>query len=104
MIIKLNYKKNSHYKNSNLILFSDEKTNLKNLKKNLSNLEFNYISELLKVNDLKKNVFKFDINSKKSIFIVSVKKNLKPYEIENLGAEFFVKINQEKKKRILHYI
>ena len=79
-------------------------TNLKNLKKNLSNLEFNYISELLKVNDLKKNVFKFDINSKKSIFIVSVKKNLKPYEIENLGAEFFVKINQEKKKRILHYI
>ena len=98
MIIKLNYKKNSHYKNSNLILFSDEKTNLKNLKKNLSNLEFNYISELLKVNDLKKNVFKFDINSKKSIFIVSVKKNLKPYEIENLGAEFFVKINQEKKK------
>ena len=90
MIIKLNYKKNSHYKNSNLILFSDEKTNLKNLKKNLSNLEFNYISELLKVNDLKKNIFKFDINSKKSIFIVSVKKNLKPYEIENLGAEFFV--------------
>ena len=41
---------------ANLVLFSDEKFSLNNLKKFLSNSEFSYINDLLKTSDLKKNL------------------------------------------------
>ena len=48
---------------------------------------------MLKTIDQKKNLFVFEVNSKKKIVLVSIKKNLKTSDIENLGAEFYKKIN-----------
>ncbi len=97
MSIKINYTKNSHNENSsNLVLFSNDKFNLNNLKKYLINSEFSYINDLLKTCDLKKNLFVFELNSKKKIILVSIKNNLKSSDIENLGAEFYDRVNHGK--------
>ena len=97
MTVKINYNQKSFNKTtSNIILFSDEKFNVSRLKKNLSNTEFLYITDLLKTSDLKKNILLFEVNSKKKIFLISVKNNLKIADIENLGAEFFGRVNHEK--------
>ena len=97
MPIKINYSKKTLNKNSsNLVLFSDDKFNLNALKKFLSISEFSYINDLLKTSDLKKNLFVFEVNSKKKIVLISIKKNLKTSDIENLGAEFFGRINYGK--------
>jgi leucyl aminopeptidase len=98
MSIKINYLTKLSNKNSaNLILFVDEKFNIDSLKKHISNLEFSYISDLLKNSDLKKNLLFFEINSKKTIFLVSIKKDLKTSDIESLGAKFHNYINYDKK-------
>ena len=66
MSIKINHFKNTYNENSsNLVLFSNDKFNLNNLKKYLINSEFSYINDLLKTSDLKKNLLVFEINSKK---------------------------------------
>ena len=97
MSIKLNYlKKTGNKLSSNLVLFCDEKYSVNGLKKYLSNDEFSYISDLLKTIDLKKNLFVFDVNSKKKIILISIKKNIKISDVENLGAEFYKKINYGK--------
>ena len=78
MSTKINYsKKISNKSSSNLVLFCDEKYSINRLSKYLSNTEFSYISELLKTIDLKKNLFVFEVSSKKKIVLISVKKNLK---------------------------
>ena len=81
---------------SNFVLFVDDKFNITNLKKYLSSTELSYINDLLKNNDLKKNMFLFEINSKKKIMLISIKKELKISDIENLGAEFYGRINHGK--------
>jgi len=102
MSIQINYKNNSEKKSSaNLILFTDEKFNINGLKKHLSDAEFDYISDLLKNSDLKKELLFFEINSKKTIFLVSIKKDLKTSDIENLGAKFHGHINYDKKNDYL---
>ena len=88
MSIKINYKNGGPKKPSNnLILFTDEKFSTKSLDKYLSSLEFSYIKDLLKNSDLKKNLFVFELNSKKNIVLISIKKDLKNFEIENLSSE-----------------
>ncbi len=97
MSIKINYSAKSNSKSSaNLALFSNEKFNINGLKKYLSNSEFSYINDLLKTSDLKKNLFVFEVNSKKKIVLISIKNNLKTSDIENLGAEFYKRINYGK--------
>ena len=60
MSIKINYSKNFENKtSSNLVLFSNEKFNLNNIKKHLSDSDFSYINDLLKTSDLKKNLLDF---------------------------------------------
>jgi leucyl aminopeptidase len=98
MTIHINYKTNISKKAStNLVLFVDEKFNINGLTKYISNSEFSYISELLKNSDLKKDLLVFKINSKKTIFLVSIKKDPKNSDIENLGAKFHSYINYDKK-------
>ena len=98
MTIKINYSNKLSAKTStNLVLFTDEKFNIGTIKKYISNSEFSYINDLLKINDLTKNLFVFEINSKKKIVLVSAKKNLESSDIENLGAEFYERINHELK-------
>ena len=98
MSIQINYK-NSGLKKplTNLVLFADEKFNISNLKKYISDSEFFYINDLLKTFDLKKNLLIFELNSKKKIVLISVKSNLETSDIENLGAEFYERINHENK-------
>jgi leucyl aminopeptidase len=79
------------------VLFGDEKFNIDSLKKHISNDEFLYISDLLKTNDLKKDLLFFEINSKKTIFLASIKNDIKTSDIENLGAKFHGYINYDKK-------
>lgn len=82
---------------TNLVLFVDENFNTSGLKKIISNNEFSYISDLLKTSDLKKKLLFFEINSKKTIFLVSIKKDLKASDIESLGAQFHDHVNYDKK-------
>ena len=94
MSIKINYKNSSSKKSlGNLVLFADEKFNVNPLKKYISSLEFSYIADLLKTSDLSKNLFVFELNSKKKIVLISIKKNLKSFDIENLGSELFDRLN-----------
>ena len=66
MSIKINYK-NSNLKkpSNNLVLFTNEQFDLRPLKKHISNSEFFYINDLLKNSDLDKNLFVFELSSKK---------------------------------------
>ena len=97
MSVKINYLKNT-VKNfsSNIVLFSNEKFSLKSIKKYLSNTEFLYIDDLLKSEDLKKNLLVFELSSKKKVVLISIKNNLKTSDVENLGAELFGRINYGK--------
>ena len=66
MSIKINYSKKTTGKSqSNLVLYTDEKFTINNLKKFLSKTEYSYINDLLKTSDIKKNIFVFELNSKK---------------------------------------
>ncbi len=99
MSIKINHK-NTSLKNhqNNIILFTDEKFNIKPLNRSISKSEYSYINDLLKNCDLSKNLFVFELSSKKEIVLISIKKNLKDSQIENLGAELYVRINNGKNK------
>ncbi len=97
MSIKINYSKKIPSKSSsNLVLFVNEKFNIINLKKYISNTEFSYINDLLKTSDLKKNMYVYEVNSKKKIVLISIKKDFKNFDIENLGAAFYGRINYGK--------
>ena len=103
MTIQIKYKNRDLKKTSrNLVLFVGENFNIGGLNKHISKNEFSYISDLLKTSDLKKDILSFKINSKKTIFLVSVKRDIKISDIENLGAKFHGYLNHNKKKRILH--
>jgi len=102
MSIKINYLKKVNSKSSsNLVLFTDEKFNINSLKKYFSNSEFSYINDLLRTSDIKKNMFVFEVNSKKKIVLISIKNNFKNFDIENLGAEFYARINYGKNSEYL---
>ena len=91
MSIKISFNKNINNKGvGNHVLFCDENFNINGLKKYISNTEFSYISDLLKTSDLKKDLLFFEINSKKTLFLVSIKKDIKISDIENLGAKFSI--------------
>ncbi len=97
MSIKINYKNsNSKKLSSNLVLFTNDKFNINTLKKYISTSEFSYISDLLKTSDLKKDLFVFELSSKKKIVLISIKSNLRSYEIESLGAKLYGRINYGK--------
>ena len=94
MPVQINYS-NKYNKNlsNNSILFVDDKFSPKSIQSFVDKEEFSYICDLLKINDLKKNIAIFEINSKKKIILISIKKDLNTSQIENLGAELYNKIN-----------
>ena len=98
MTIKINYLNKTNTRNlRNLVLFTDELYKIGQLKQYLTSSEFSYTQDLLKNSDVKKRILIFNTSSKKKVILVSIKKDLKSFEIENLGAEFFGKINLNKK-------
>ena len=102
MTVSISYFNKLNAKNSsNSVFFVNENFNTTHLKKFLTNTDLSFINELLKTNDLKKNLLVFEINSKKKKILISIKKNLKTFDLENLGAEFFNKVNYGKKNEYL---
>ena len=95
MTVQILYKNKDN--SNNHVLFVKEGFNIDGLKKHISNTEFSYISDLLKNSDLKKNLLFFEVNSKKTIFLVSIKKNLEISDVESLGGEFHGYLNYDKK-------
>jgi len=102
MKLRLNFiNRNLKKTNINHVLFVRENFNISSLKKIISKNEFSYIDDLLKTSDFKKEILSFKINSKKTIFLVSIKKNIKILDIEKLGAKFFSFINLDKEEDYL---
>ncbi len=97
MSVQIIYK-NTHLKNklSNHVLFVDEKFNIAGLKNYISESEYSFISDLIKIKDHKKKIITFDLSSKKKIIIISLKKNLTSSDAENLGAKFYDLFKNEK--------
>jgi len=100
MSIQFNFTKKDAKSSGNVVLFVNEKFECSNIKKYISTFEFSYINDLLKTGNLKKNILIFELNSKRKIVLIAIKKNIKSFDIENLGAEFYGRINYEKKS---HY-
>jgi leucyl aminopeptidase len=99
MTVQINYKNIDLKKiSSNLILFVDEKFKLGSSNKNISKDEQDYISDLLKISDLNKDILFFKLSSKKTIFLVSLKKELKNSDFESLGAKFYGQIKEDKQQ------
>ena len=74
MTLLLNYKNVVSKKNSaNVIHLVDEKFNILNLKKYTKDSEYSFLNDLLKTSDIKKEMLSFEINSKKTIILVSLK-------------------------------
>ena len=98
MSVKISYS-NKKFTNSlsNIVFFTNEKFNIKDFRKNLSDSEFFFISDLLKTSDFKKNILIFELSSKRKVILVSIKNDLKSSDIESLGAEFYGRINFGKK-------
>ena len=99
MSIQVSYTKSTNKPSGNVVFFVDEKFNSKSLKKFTSSIELSYINDLLKSCDLKKKILVFDLNSKRKIILISIKKNIKSIDIENLGAEFYGYVNSDKKNQ-----
>ena len=90
MSIQINYKAGpSKKKSSNLVLFVDENFNITGLKKLISNEEYSFIGDLLAINDKKKEIIAYDLNSRKRIILISIKKKITTSEAEGLGAKFY---------------
>ena len=90
MTVIINYKSSVIKKNSsNIILFTDENFNISTLKKHIKNADYSFISDLIKTRNKKNKIISFDLSSKRKIILVSLKKNIKNFEIENLGANFY---------------
>ena len=90
MSIQINYKAGpSKKKSSNLVLFVDENFNITGLKKLISNEEYSFIGDLLAINDKKKKIIAYDLNSRRRIILISIKKKITTSEVEALGAKFY---------------
>ena len=97
MSIQVNYKSGSLKKSSNnLILFVNDKFNVNQIKTYISNHEYSFINDLIKTCDLTKKILVFELNSKRKIILVSIKKDMKFSDMESLGAELYIRINYGK--------
>ena len=79
-----------------IVLFSDEKFQIKSGKSIFSKAQIVYIEKILKnKKKSKKNFISFNINEKTNLILISLKNSLKSFDVESLGAAFydFVKKN-----------
>ncbi len=75
---------------SEIVLFSDEKFQIKNGKSIFSKSQVQYIEKTLKnKKKSKKGFISFNINEKNTLILISLKNNLKSFDVESLGASFY---------------
>jgi len=98
MTVQILYKNKDN--SNNQVLFVEENYNTNTIKKHVSTAELSYIKEILKNNDLKKKILSLDLNSKKRLILVSIKKKLESSDIENLGADFYNYIKNRNMNRL----
>ena len=92
MNIKVNFNLKLNNKTStNLVIFFRDRFKFGNLNSFLNIKEIENLNEILKKKDHKKNIISFNINGKKTIILVNIKKNI---YIENLGADLFNHIKE----------
>jgi len=97
MFVDIVYKKNPSKKiSNNFIFFVGERFKIQSIKRYVSNSEFSYISELLKIHDLNQDFLSFQISVRKKIYLIPIKNKIVISEIENLGGKFFDYIKKEK--------
>ncbi len=97
MNVVISYKNiNSKKSRINQVLFVDESFNISKCKTFFSNKEFSFATDLIKSKNLKKKFLSLEITSKKKIILVSIKKEIKSWELENLGGKFFDTFKESK--------
>ena len=105
MSVQVVYKNKAKPSNPGVIaLFADEKFRIKNTNGFLSKNEISYIEKTLKnKKNTKENIVSFNINEKTTVILISLKKDLKSFDVENLGAVFynFIKKNSFKDLSII---
>ena len=91
MSVQVVYKNKAKTSNlSEIVLFSDEKFQIKNGKNIFSKAQIAYIEKILKnKKKSKKNFISFNINEKTNLILISLKNNLKSFDVESLGASFY---------------
>ena len=81
------------------VLFTEDKFEIKNIGIFLSKNEKSFVAKILKNrNNTKENIISLNLNEKTTLVLISLKKDLKSSNVENLGAEFynFIKKNSFK--------
>jgi len=102
MNVQINYNNSLSRKNLiNKLFFVDENLNFQSLKKFLTSNEYSYVSDLLKNTDNKKKISLFEFSSSKNIILIKLKKDIKNYEIENIGGDFFNFIKEFNKRNFV---
>ena len=97
MSVLINYKNKSSTKiSNNLVLFVDEIFNISGLKKHILPSEYKYILDLIIIREKKNKIHAYDINSKKKIILISIKKNITNSDVESLGAKFYDQFKESK--------
>ena len=94
----INFVKNFNTEKANLGFFVSEESNFSNLDKidlNLKKTISQFFNNHKKTSEGKK-IFSLDLSIKQKIFLILVKKNLKTFEINQLGADFKNIISNEK--------
>ncbi len=91
MTVQVLYKNNGKSRNSGaMVLFTEEKFQLKYAEKFLSKSENLFVEKILKnKKDLKESIISLDLNERNNLILVSVKKDLKSSDVESLGAKFY---------------
>ena len=100
MTVQVLYKNKLKSSNIGVVaLFTEEKFQIKNTDGFLSKKETFYVEKILKnKKNTKENIISFNINEKSTLILISLKKDLKSFDVENLGAEFY---NFIKKKLVV---
>ena len=102
MSIKISIKKNISNKDvKNCVLFCEKKFQINTIKKEITTAEFSYIAGLLKNKDLKKNIYSFDISSKKKIILINIIDQSNSSDVEKLGAELYDFIKKNRIKNLV---
>jgi len=105
MTIQVTYKNKAKSSNQGtIVVFANEKFQIKNTSDFFSRNETSSLERILKnKKNTKENIISFNINDKTTVILISLKKDLKGFDVENLGAAFynFIKKNLFKNLSII---